>query len=320
MHELNAYNMNNNFIRFNSEIQRKNDANIQEMLDRYKHYPLSDEFEKIIEKNGVVLTKETLTPTIVECKYAENKNNCFLDANAQEKNYFPRRKFVIKNDKIIGNSNILNSINLESNSDKASNEGEEEEEEEEEDENENENNKVTINLTNANSEKVIDMVNFGVNNLFNMEPGQLIQLFGGRELSDIKDNFLDNLITNNMNARSWSIMGIPNMFFSSFDIFTFMTENILCKNMKLDNFNIKNEYTTNIYKGGYFYSFLLKFFNNYNNVQQNNNPDEFAQNGFIQERQFNNLSNMNYPEQINYFFANGNFIHENNNLNFGFSQ
>lgn len=317
MHELNAYNMNNNFIRYNSEIQRKNDANIQEILDRYKHYPLSDEFEKIIEKNEIALTKETLTPTLIECKYGENKNKCFLDSNPQELNYFPRREFVIKSDEKIENSNISNSINLENNSDKASNEGEEEEEEEGDD---NENNKITFNLTNAKSEGVIDMVNFNVINLFNMEPGQFIKLFGGKEIFDIKDNFLDKLITNNMNERSWSIVGIPNMFFSSFDIFNFMTENILCKNMKLDNFNIKNENTSIIYNGGYFYSFLLKFFNNFNNMQQNKNSNEFTQNDFTQKSQFNNLSNMNLSEQINYFFANGNFIHENNNLNFGFGK
>ena len=320
MNLLNANNINNKCIKANTPLQKANDINIQQILDRYKIYNLSDEFEKIVKSNENVFSEEALTPTIIEYKWAEDKNNCFFNTNEKEKNYFPRREFHIPE---ISNQeetkqSFLSSFeyNSEILSDNKKSESENDAEEEEENDLKGEENKVKeIYVENIDHIGLICRMN----KLFNMQSNQLIDLLnGGKNTIDIKDNNLDILINKYLYTKGWKILSIKNYLFNSFEIFEFMTDKILCNNGKLDDYFISCEYSNSSYVGGYFYINLIKNFINYNNIQKANYSNKFIQNDFIEKKQFNNMpiSNNCSFESINYFI-NGPFIHENNNFNFG---
>ena len=87
----------NNFLSTNSSIQKLNDNVIQIFLEYYKYYPLSDEFKENIEKNKEIFESNPIKPDLVLRKEVFNKNICFIDANQEDYNYFPRTKFNFPN-------------------------------------------------------------------------------------------------------------------------------------------------------------------------------------------------------------------------------
>ena len=85
-------------IMINTILQKKNDGNIQNLfLNNYKYYDENPEFKKITGKNyDLIISHKPTIPDLVIYNKVFNKNECFVDANENEKNYFPRKQFFIK--------------------------------------------------------------------------------------------------------------------------------------------------------------------------------------------------------------------------------
>lgn len=82
----------------NTSIQKKNDENIQNLfLNNYKYYDENPQFKKITGKNyDLIISHKSTIPDLVIYNRVFNKNECFLEANRNENNYYPRKSFYIK--------------------------------------------------------------------------------------------------------------------------------------------------------------------------------------------------------------------------------
>ena len=80
---------------------------------------------------------------------------------------------------------------------------------------------------------------------------------GNSEFNQEEDNSIFNLI----NLNTVWIMNINGIVakFNSFELFEFMTINILCNNQKLDDYIIYNKQVDRSFKGGYLYIYLKKY-------------------------------------------------------------
>ena len=103
-------------------------------------------------------------------------------------------------------------------------------------------------------------------------------------------------------------------FPSSFDLFEYLTNNILSKNKNLDNYIIQNIDRQNYsrqYKGGFLYFKLMKYLPLYfknNNVNANTSYNDM--------NYFNNNENLQIANENNYLIDNY-FMNPNNVINFG---
>ena len=82
----------------NTSIQKKNDENIQNLfLNNYKYYDENPQFKKITGNNyDLIISHKSTIPDLVIYNQVFNKNECFLEANRKENNYYPRKPFYIK--------------------------------------------------------------------------------------------------------------------------------------------------------------------------------------------------------------------------------
>ena len=101
----------NRSLSINTPLQKKNDDTIQNLfLNNYKYYKENPGFKKITGKNyDLIISHKSTIPDLVIYNKVFNKNECFLEANRKENNYFPRKQFYIK---FIGNEKkkYINSI------------------------------------------------------------------------------------------------------------------------------------------------------------------------------------------------------------------
>jgi len=145
---------------------------------------------------------------------------------------------------------------------------------------------------------------------------------GNSEFNQEEDNSIFNLI----NLNTVWIMNINGIVakFNSFELFEFMTINILCNNQKLDDYIIYNKQVDRSFKGGYLYIYLKKYLpliiscNNYNEYNYNNSYNKLDK--FKINNVFNNMDNINNNNnqinQLNYSIQNFmNLEVENSNLN-----
>ena len=132
-----------------------------------------------------------------------------------------------------------------------------------------------------------------------------------------KENFIFNLIKSN---SIWfiNIDGFTAKF-NSLELFEFMTENILCKNKKLDDYIINNNSSFINFEGGYLYICLKKYLSSVlstpNNIIDINNNNNYNFNNY-KSNQFN--GNPNYNNKNNYSIQNF-MSQQNENLDFGFN-
>ena len=83
----------------NTVLQKKNDQNIQNFLNKYKYYEEDPEFKKKTGKYyDIIISHKSTIPDLVIYNKVFNKNDCFTEANKNENNYFPRHCFYIKID------------------------------------------------------------------------------------------------------------------------------------------------------------------------------------------------------------------------------
>ena len=81
----------------NTELQKRSDLNIQFLLDNYKHFEEDPDFQKITGKHyDLIISHKSTIPDLVIYNKLFNKNDCFVEANKKENNYFPRQCFYIK--------------------------------------------------------------------------------------------------------------------------------------------------------------------------------------------------------------------------------
>ena len=136
---------------------------------------------------------------------------------------------------------------------------------------------------------------------------------GGK--NDILHKEKENLIFDLIKSNSIWIINIDGFTakFKSWELFEFMTINILCKNKKLDDYIIYNDSTFRNFEGGYLYIYLKKYLPLYFSQQNYNDNDININNkSELFDTNINNMNKFNYS--IN------NFMNlENENLNFGFS-
>ena len=117
---------------------------------------------------------------------------------------------------------------------------------------------------------------------------------GNSEFNQEEDNSIFNLI----NLNTVWIMNINGIVakFNSFELFEFMTINILCNNQKLDDYIIYNKQVDRSFKGGYLYIYLKKYLpliiscNNYNEYNYNNSYNKLDK--FKINNVFNNMDNI----------------------------
>ena len=86
-----------NEVQRNTQIQKRLDENIQNILNAYKYYDEKEEFKKNTGKDfDLIISHKSTIPDLVIFNKTFNKNNCFTDANIKEKNLFPRNQFYIR--------------------------------------------------------------------------------------------------------------------------------------------------------------------------------------------------------------------------------
>ena len=127
----------------NTALQKRNDKNIQNFLNKYKHYEENPEYVKNTgEHTNLIISHKSTIPDLVIYNQVFNKNECFFEANKNEKNYFPRHSYYIKfeGDEKEISKGLKNSKNEET-KEKEENFDDDEEEDEEEYENNNDMNK-----------------------------------------------------------------------------------------------------------------------------------------------------------------------------------
>ena len=89
-----------NEVQRDTEIQKRNDQNIQKWLNCYKYYEEKEEFKQNTGKDfDLIISHRPTIPDLVIFNKPFNKNNCFCEANPDENNLFPRKKLFIKFDK-----------------------------------------------------------------------------------------------------------------------------------------------------------------------------------------------------------------------------
>ena len=276
----------NDFIKVNSRLQRFLDIEIQGFLDKFDNYQLTDEFKEYLKDKKDIYIEKTLIPDLVLKNKIFNKNNCFYEADQNINNYFPRNQFKIEKSRLSQelsniNNNIQNNI---------------------------------IKQKNNHSTGIYSNSREMINTFFHSDLSTIKTLVGGfntNYLNKEKEDETINLIKSN---SGWFIKGNPSTF-TSFQLFEYMTVNILCKNKKLDDYIINNEKSFGNFEGGYLYILLKKylplFFYSLNN---NNNINNDISNN-CQYIEFNNNINNNYN---NYFIESLKNI-ANENLNLGFS-
>ena len=141
---------------------------------------------------------------------------------------------------------------------------------------------------------------------------------GNTEFNKEEENIIFNLI--NLNTIWFMKINGNDYKFNSFELFEFMTINILCNNQKLDDYIIYNKQVDRSFKGGYLYIYLKKYLpliiscNNYNEYNYNNSSNKLDK--FKIKNVFNNMDNINQFNQLNYSIQNFmNLEVENSNLN-----
>ena len=228
----------NNFLSTNSSIQKLNDNVIQIFLEYYKYYPLSDEFKENIEKNKEIFESNPIKPDLVLRKEVFNKNICFIDANQEDYNYFPRTKFNFPNLQEEENiSNMQNNIIKYSKEISPSF-------------------SYNSSLNNINNNKLTFMNSLIISGIDEIKPYVSGEIYN---VDEKKDDII-YLISSFINIKGWNIFINGYIYlFTSYELFEFLTEEILIKNLRLDNIIISNIYSSEKLKGGYLYLYLYEY-------------------------------------------------------------
>ena len=322
----------NRSISINTSLQKKNDENIQNIfLNNYKYYDENPEFKKITGKNyDLIISHKSTIPDLVIYNKVFNKNECFLEANANENNYFPRKPFYIKfkekekleyinkteNNFSRGNSKEIKEIKNQEEivkdirDEDISNDGENEEEEDEDDRNDSldnsdENNEIeNKNIDNSyldnnssisNNNSMIKEFEFLKKNYNsnNNNGNSMIKPSESLNQSKTNNNYdysFNFEEPNNISYDSYILNNINNIVDNKTDLSILSTRGGINNNINLQKMNLYN----NINKEFFFSPSVQNILNNYKNEYLN----IFA-NQMIILRQIELLKNVPNNEKIN---------------------
>lgn len=261
----------------NTVLQKKNDENIQNFLNKYKYYVEAPEFKENTGKYyDIIISHKSTIPDLVIFNKVFNKNECFKEANSKENNYFPRQCFYIKFDEkekkiskreisFEQNKKILEIKNeekeeieekkkdeVESNND---NDDELEEEDDSEFDNDNNNQNENIIITKDNFNQINDST-----------------YIENKSIISNNNSFIQDIgnLPNNFNTDS-------NNLFSTGD--TTKSGMVFNENpINYDDGNVNMSYDSNIVK-------------NINNIIEVKNDDSYISMNSFQNNPFNNINN-----------------------------
>lgn len=249
----------------NTELHKKNDNVIKKFLDKYDNYQLSNEFKELIKEHNDIFFENRLIPDLV-MKNVFNKNLCFVEANKDLNNYFPRHKFIIKNlNNLKCHTSVIKRPNI---------------------------TKLIFQFKANNQSNYREIIDFCINSNQNDMKTVVEGIIRGN-VEKQENNDINNLIKYN-NKWVLKLPGNNNKhYFNSFELFEYLTNEILYLNKKLDDCIIYNNNSSNSYKGGDIYFRLLKYFeqqknnnnviNNFNNnININENSNNCLQFGYHQ--------------------------------------
>ena len=265
----------------NTELQKRSDLNIQFLLDNYKHFEEDPDFQKITGKHyDLIISHKSTIPDLVIYNKLFNKNDCFVEANKKENNYFPRQCFYIKfeekeKQQSKGGNHFEQSKKTEDNKKKIEEEYEnvsdDEAEEEEEDENSGDE-----------------------NTLSEIEKGKKDNINKINDYSYVENN---SIISNN-NSIFKDIESLPNNYnldkksVLKTDLFNQSRSNYIDNSLRYDDIN---------------YSYDSKIMNNIKNYVENNTIEGNSQLITTEENTFKNCASNNFSE-------NSKFENKNNDI------
>lgn len=334
---------NNNSINYtpiNTDLQKKNDNNIQYFFKHFKEYPLTEELKNvqkefgdtdggIKEEKDNIITNSTQIPYLSNLKkgrtyYLLNKNKCFYKANKDENNYFPRMHFFIgeedenkyKKSDIEYEEISSDSKKSEENSEEKSSQSNESEKQSESDEEEDEKCNVNVvNNINQNYNNEINM-NIGKNNISTKNPIYLNSIINESNKANINNNnimsggYYTHITINNFDfsndclySERWKIIKKPNdIIFNTVNLFNLFRYlvNVIENNRKLDNLEIYDIKSSKKYDGGDFFCYIA------------------GKLKFFFDSNNQKITNIKSIDIKKFFF--GNSVHQNENLGFGFYQ
>ena len=334
---------NNNSINYtpiNTDLQKKNDNNIQYFFKHFKEYALTEELKNvqkefggtdggIKEEKDNIISKSTQFPDLSKYKkgrtyYLFNKNKCFFEANKGEYNYFPRMHFFIgeedenkyKESDIEYEEISSDSKKSEENSEEKSSQSNESEKQSESDEEEDEKCDVNvINNINQNYNNEINM-NIGKNNISTKNPIYLNSIINESNKANIINNnimsggYYTHITINNFDfsndclySERWKIIKKSNdIIFNTVNLFNLFRYlvNVIENNRKLDNLEIYDIKSSKKYDGGDFFCYIA------------------GKLKFFFDSNNQKITNIKSIDIKKFFF--GNSVHQNENLGFGFYQ
>ena len=265
----------------NTELQKRSDLNIQFLLDNYKHFEEDPDFQKITGKHyDLIISHKSTIPDLVIYNKIFNKNDCFVEANKKENNYFPRQCFYIKfeekeKQQSKGGNHFEQSKKTEDNKKKIEEEFEnvsdDEAEEEEEDENSGDENTIS-----------------------EIEKGRKDNIIKINDYSYVENN---SIISNN-NSIFKDIESLPNNYnldkksVLKTDLFNQSRSNYIDNSIRYDDIN---------------YSYDSKIMNNIKNFVENNTIEGNSQLITTEENTFKNCASNNFSE-------NSKFENKNNDI------
>ena len=295
----------------NTALQKKNDKNIQNFLNKYKHYDENPEYLKNTKEHvNLIISHKSTIPDLVIYNQVFNKNLCFIEANKNENNYFPRHNYYIKfegDEKLISrgvknskNEVIINKENKENKENKNDKkeiqvEGEsqddnnfDDDDEEEEDEDDSDNNIDKI--KNENQSKINNVSNVEVNSIISNNNSMY------KEIENLPNNTIDkinllstdstlnpkvNLFDTSINSEE----GLNNITYSSrvmnnINSYIRNDDNSFSDQTNYQNNNFQNyqNFPNNNFNNNNIYNIAINNMNN-NNNNNNNNNQGFINNG-----------------------------------------
>lgn len=274
----------NSCIKKNTPIQKSANKATEWILEKYRDYLLNPDFKNYMKNHEKIFSPISHTPEIIKNKIF-NKNKCFEDADENINNFFPTFKYKIKSE------GLKSKTQINTNKRKKIIDIEKED-------------KPQINKF-LDSNDILKLF-FNINH----EDIKIMEFIKGGLHDDVDNKKNEEIINMIKSNGSWviTINKEPHCF-NNYEIFKYLTENILEKNELLDDLNIYHTNSFTPIKGGYLY-ICLKLYLTLSLFHQNNyndNVDNVYNSNQYYHKNNSNINNINFNQnnqvsQYNQFF------------------
>jgi hypothetical protein len=274
----------NSCIKKNTPIQKSANKATEWILEKYRDYLLNPDFRNYMKNHEKIFSPISHTPEIIKNKIF-NKNKCFIDADENRNNFFPTFKYKIKSE------GLKSKTQINTNKRKKIIDIEKED-------------KPQINKF-LDSNDILKLF-FNINH----EDIKIMEFIKGGLHDDVDNKKNEEIINMIKSNGSWVITINKKLhYFNNYEIFRYLTENILEKNQKLDECKIyhcdSDGDSLCPIEGGYLY-ICLKLYLPLLLFHQNNNNDNadnvYNSNKCYQSNNSNiNSINFNKNNQFNQY-------------------